>query len=220
MTPRELRNSIDNLLSQLANLDVVAVLPVVRIQQLRARRWRVGFRPTMASTASNSFGTIAEYVDALERGAFSCVLCDGSLLQLSYEVEANEIVRHRLTFLPCPCPLPKGMINQGPVLDMFYERAQDAEAFALRTPFRFDFAPESRAKNHSACHLHWNHAAARCSVSGPLHPREFVRFVLRHCYPELWAERDELQRIERSQLARSIELDDEREFYLNCRASS
>jgi hypothetical protein len=51
------------------------------------------------------FGTIDDYLAALRRRDFACVLKDGSLLQIAFAFRGEELVKHRLCFHPCPLDL-------------------------------------------------------------------------------------------------------------------
>src|SRR6476620_7479340 len=42
--------------------------------------------------------TFSDYLTWLDKGEYSAILADGSLLQLYYEIQAREVVRHRLAY--------------------------------------------------------------------------------------------------------------------------
>ena len=57
--------------------------------------------------------TIDQYLTWLASGDYSALLYDGSLIQLSYEVEDGEVSRHRLSYVPCPYDLDLTLLEEG-----------------------------------------------------------------------------------------------------------
>lgn len=128
---------------------------------------------------------IAQYESWVSSGAYSAALFDGSLLQISYEVEGGKVSGHRLAYVPCPYDLDTSLLAEGePILDVF-ELARDSDA-ALRSPIRFDYAPRDAKPGHPAVHLSLNSIACRIACVAPLHVLRFIDFVFRHFYTELW----------------------------------
>src|SRR5829696_240697 len=48
------------------------------------------------------FGTLAEYRRMLRDRQYTCLLRDGSLIQISYEFIHDVISKHRICYYPCP----------------------------------------------------------------------------------------------------------------------
>lgn len=48
------------------------------------------------------FGTLLEYRRMLRNRQYTCLLAEGSLLQLSFVYRHDELIKHRFSFHPCP----------------------------------------------------------------------------------------------------------------------
>ncbi len=129
---------------------------------------------------------INTYISLLRDWHFSAILRDGSLLQLRYVVDDGHIVRHNLAYIPCPVIINWDELQNGAIADIvegYLARDDLSEFIALRTPVRFDFAPESAAVGHPATHLTLNGSSCRIACIAPLHPYRFIDFIFRHFYP-------------------------------------
>ncbi|MFJ8697341.1 DUF2290 domain-containing protein [Streptomyces roseolilacinus] len=115
------------------------------------------------------------------------LLFDGSLLQITYEVEGGKIAGHRLAYVPCPCRLDSELVRQEPILEIVdLHVASEPTNMVLHSAVRFDFDPGSAAPGHPATHLTINSANCRIACAAPMHIGRFTDFVFRHFYPTLW----------------------------------
>ncbi|MEQ1569662.1 MAG: DUF2290 domain-containing protein [Myxococcota bacterium] len=119
--------------------------------------------------------------------AFSAVLLDGALIQLTWSIVGGEVTAHRLAYIPCPLVLDPDLLKTEPLLDV-WDLAMDSSVpeVILRSAIRFDFDPVAAAPGHPASHLTFNDPECRIAVAHPLGPNEFFRFVFRNFYPDIW----------------------------------
>ena len=189
MTARRIRNEIESLLVQLVWTEVALTMnPVV------TRKLGDGQRVTWSSPKpfpgmmKVGFGTLEEYRFCIEAQMYSAILYDGSLLQLSYDFEGSELIRHRLLYYPCPFDVDPMLFVDVPVLDVFdLYRSRAAEVVRLRSPIRFDYDFENQREFHPASHLTFLSEKCRWAVASPLSLGHFIRFVFYHFYPAHWS---------------------------------
>lgn len=134
---------------------------------------------------------IMDYVELLERKEYSFLMQDGAILQISYTFDQEAIQRHRLVFYPCPFSLDASLIDDPEVSFSDLIRGvylDDLEnSVALRSPLRFDFAPEDAADYHPASHITFNQQTCRIPVRSPMRFDQFMKFILENFYPQvLW----------------------------------
>lgn len=132
---------------------------------------------------------IEQYRRWVEVGAYSAVLPDASLLQLTYDIADGEVSGHRLAYIPCPFEVDSTYLLEGEpildVVDLYLKRYP-----LMRSPIRFDFDPKAAKPGHPAAHLTINGMDCRVACVAPIHPLRFVDFVFRHFYPTMWAAHD------------------------------
>jgi hypothetical protein len=114
---------------------------------------------------------------------------DGSLLQLTYEIQQGQVVRHRLAYVPCPFVVDEELLQEGePIADIVEAYASwEAPTVALRSPVLLDFDLAAARGGHPAAHLTINSADCRIACVAPMHAHRFIDFVFRHFYPGLRA---------------------------------
>ena len=220
MTAAQCRTEIGNLVQLLAERGIaIAVnVPVLRYE---SGLTVVGSSRTSGTANAASFATIDDYLGALRRRDFGCVLLDGALLQFLYVFRGAALTKHRLAYYPCPVRIPTDEVASGFALDELVElylEAEWREAIRLRPPLRFDFDPAAVSPGHPASHLHIGHDDCRVPVFGALSIGHFVRLVFRHFYPEVWVANAELREWALQFGTRSVEAGEERELFLDCRA--
>lgn len=109
MTPRQWRNHVANLLDALLTVDLaVHTRPVVALET--GKGWVRVTWPTPATGMQGKpfladFYSVETYFGWLRTEQFSAVLFDGSLLQLTFDIEGSELVGHRLGYIPVHSPL-------------------------------------------------------------------------------------------------------------------
>ena len=120
----------------------------------------------------------------LHERAYNVRMLDGALIQMMYEFERRNVLRHRLAFMPSPDLRP---FQEDPDLYLNDELngdvvAQGAVPFALR--YDFDArAGRHRDVAHAKSHLTLGeYPHCRIPVSAPVNPGWFIDFVLRNFY--------------------------------------
>lgn len=223
MTPNQVRQEVGRLITYLlkVGLAISANMPITR---------RSGNLVVVAPATnvhhflddaghSSDFGSLDDYLAALRRGDFACVLMDGGLLQIAFGFRGEELVTHRLCFHPCPIDLSPQEI-EGLALDELIELYLEDDwrsRLRLRTPLRFDFDSAAARVMHSASHLHLIASNCRIPVFGPLSLGHFVRFVFRHFYPELIPQHLDLKEWSIFSSSRSIDPAEEEDLFIDCR---
>ncbi len=189
MSPRAVLSELENCLDLLLNKNIALVKNPVVEEHVGGRiriTWRACQSPRLPLT-TNEFASVEEYYQYVRHGAYSAILLDGSLLQLSYDVIGMEIVGHRLCYYPCPFEIDVEELRTEPIVDIveLYREAGD-EYLRLRSPLRFDYDAQERSLGHPVSHLHMLSPHCRCPVVAPLSIGHFIRFIFKHFYPELW----------------------------------
>jgi hypothetical protein len=186
--------------------------------------------------ADQHFASLSEYRTFVEGRHYTCLLNEGSLIQISFDFRRNEMVAHRFCFYPCPLEFPEDGYPQdldawndlleaelssqiealaGP-LDAADERESTGTSglLRLRSPLRFDFEPENRAATEPSSHVHINGAGARIPVHAGLSLAQFMTFVISHYYPSHSHVLDEFAP---EFCDRSISPEDEVRLHFDCR---
>jgi hypothetical protein len=107
MTANEVRSEMDSLLALLIDREIaLRTNPVVLMHRTpRSRLTRITWSGS-ASLPGELFrggsATVADYRGWLKRRAYSAVLYDGAIVQLTYDVSGRQVVGHRLAYFPCP----------------------------------------------------------------------------------------------------------------------
>jgi hypothetical protein len=196
-TSRAITTEIQNLLDHLMNSEIALfVNPVLDQGGL------VSWRSTGGSVLSKrGFPTLHDYRDWVEAGAYSAVLFDGSLLQLTYHFAGtNILVGHRLAYVPCPFNADHELLRLLPIVDVIdYYAANGADDVILRSTVRFDFDIENQRPGHPAAHLTFNSGSCRVACTAPLRLGRFLEFVFRHFYPDVWARDRYLPRVSKKE---------------------
>lgn len=182
-TARVVRDQIKNTIDYLIGADLALYANEVSMSPSRVS-WH-SHNKSAPFLTTREHPTIDQYMAWVTAGAYSAILLDGSLLQLTYDVSGGDVVGHRLAYIPCPYDLDANLLAQGePIVDVV-DLYRDSDA-ALRSPVRFEYDPRSAKPGHPAVHLTINAPGCRIACVAPLHVLRFVDFVFRHFYPELW----------------------------------
>lgn len=186
--------------------------------------------------ADQRFATLAEYRTFASEGHYTCLLNEGSLIQISFDFKNNEMVANRLCFYPCPLQLSENdyphdfdmwndlleseLTGQIATLEPDSEAAEEAGLLPragllrLRSPLRFDFESDDRGSAEPASHVHINESGARIPVHAALSLGEFIAFVISHYFP---AYSNVLKEFEPDFSDRSISAEDEGRLHVDCR---
>ncbi|EAA9319090.1 DUF2290 domain-containing protein [Salmonella enterica] len=153
----------------------------------------------------NEFSSLAEYITLLSCSQYTLVLFDGSLLQLSYTLDRNEVIGHRLCWYPSPIDvsgiediddiimrLQTLLVESCDVLEEHITNPNASYPINLkgifnRSPLRFDFSvmPDEQKDAHPDVHLHISHEDCRIPVKTPLCIRMFMRFIVENFYSNI-----------------------------------
>ena len=142
--------------------------------------------------------SVTTYRTWLENGAYSALLFDGSLLQITYDFAGPQLIAHRLAWVPCPFIIDlQRLQEESPieVLDLY--TAGKPVDVVLRTSIRFDYDTEGAGPGHPAAHMSIDSAECRIACAAALRLGYFVDFVFRNFYPEFWRAQEYLGRISR-----------------------
>ncbi|MDB5823094.1 MAG: hypothetical protein JWR21_1798 [Herminiimonas sp.] len=128
--------------------------------------------------------SIEQYVEVLQRRDFSFCLFDGGLIQVDYTVEDDEVVAHRLCYIPCPFEYEPSQWLGIPLADIPSMMSVDEfiKLTRLSSPIRFDFDSEFSDEKHAHSHLTLNKQTCRIPAYGPISLGHFLRFILRYFY--------------------------------------
>jgi hypothetical protein len=184
MTSRALRDQIRNALDFLGEAELIIYATTVALRNTRVT-WHA---MSTAPFGFDSYATAGQYLRWVNAGHYSAALPDGSLLQMTYDVEAGDVTGHRLAYIPCPVLVDHALLKEGePIGDVVevYLEGPATSAVALRSPIRFDFDPSAATTGHPAAHLTINGPECRIACVAPMHPYRFIDFVYRHFYPDL-----------------------------------
>src|SRR4051812_6722394 len=107
-TPSRVQAEVKNLRDLLVAKDIA-----IAANQIAIRRVGTAHRVTWQSNAdaaqvltASEFATVQDYCQQLAANAYTVVLFDGSILQISFDLRRAHIIGHRFCFFPCPFNLP------------------------------------------------------------------------------------------------------------------
>ncbi len=130
---------------------------------------------------------ILDYISILKRKDYSFLLRDGAVVQLSYTFDRESVDSHRLVYYPCPFSIDISLMDQfdaslTDLINGIY--LDDVESVVLKSPIRFDYAPEVAADFHPASHVTFNSNTCRIPVRAPMRFDQFMRFIIEKFYPD------------------------------------
>ena len=220
MTPKQLATQIRNLLRLLIDSEVAAAAKPV-IEQKFGPILRITWASTDSSSQafySSRFATLEEYRSFVDANLYSAILYDGALVQMSYDFIGHKLAGHRLCYYPCPFDIDPELIRSEPIGDLIGLYSDSANINVnLRTPCRFDYDAQNVAVGHPSVHMHLNTPECRWPVTHPVSVGEFIKFVFRHFYPNLWAAHDFLRNWPHvGRRDRTIAIEEETELHVSC----
>jgi hypothetical protein len=133
---------------------------------------------------------IYDYLSLLERQEYSYLMNDGGIIQLAFIFNGREIARHSLSYYPCPFSIEREELDAhgGGLLefitDAFLDKIEDS--ILLRSPIRFDYAPDAVAEFHPASHVTINTTSCRIPARSLLQFDTFMKFILENFYLAAW----------------------------------
>src|SRR5262249_4216472 len=118
-------------------------------------------------------------------------------IQMRYEIEGDEIVGHRLCYLPCPVAIEPEEITDFGLIDIIEVLTQKelTSRFKLVTPIRFDFDIQEDDV-HAASHVTAGKNTCRIPAFGPLSVGHFMYFVLGYFYNDEFQTEDDFEFLE------------------------
>lgn len=119
--------------------------------------------------------TIKNFLHDLDEKNFSIILCDGSLVQLYYELEKGEIVSHRYSYIPLPVPI-SNLRDVGNYANQIRTSLQKND-IQLKSRIRFDFEKGQEDNVHPESHFTFISRDCRIPVRGGISVRRFLRFI-------------------------------------------
>lgn len=136
---------------------------------------------------------VADYLSLIEKLEYSYLMRDGALIQIAYIITNGTIKKHRLAYYPCPFEIGLTDLQRygGSLFDYIIENfMSDVErTVVLRSPIRFDFAPEAAQDFHPASHITINDQSCRIPVRSPLSFDTFMKFILENFYVAAYGNR-------------------------------
>lgn len=178
-----LRREVKRLLDYLSDAELALYTNEVSITPQR-----VSFHSHDASAAfliGNDAPTVEQYLAWVEAGQYSAILLDGSLLQLTYDFDEDDVTGHRLAYVPCPYEIEPAVLASGDAIGDLIREFQGS-APLLRSPIRFDFDLANQGPDHPAAHFTINSAKCRVACVAAMHPLRFADFVFRNFYNDFW----------------------------------
>jgi hypothetical protein len=216
MTPNQLKNSIHNIVDVLVDKQIALLRNRVEVRQAKGARrvtWARGF--CAPALTQHPFGSMPEYRSILAHQDFSALLADGAVLQMSYDIEGDEVCGHRLVYYPCPYILAKEDLEEFPIVEVLDLADRSPDLRRLRGPIRFDYSIKE-GSGISPAHVHLSDSECRCPVVAPLMPGQFLRFVFANFYPQLWRAVPYLRELPRGLLDRSMLNEHALDLHFSC----
>ena len=218
MKPGEVRADINRLVSVLVNRKLALAHNLAVSSSMSARSSRISWPGSTTSRAlqfTRDSESYTDYLNAIMRGAFTAILCDGSLMQLSYDFKREKLIKHRLCFSPIPFDIPTAELLADPIVDVIETYASDPHEHRLRGAVRFDYSlsePDPLPKSH----VHLSSSPGRCAVFAPIGVGAFAEFVFQVFYPSIWDSCDELRAIRPQFGQRSLSRQSRTRLHLSC----
>jgi hypothetical protein len=127
-------------------------------------------------------GSLRERIELDEAGMYTWKLVNGALIQLMWEFERDQLVKHRYAYLPSPLPPPKTPAEDCQGLgERLGELLDDvADDLRLGGAFRVDYDQDAAGPAHPATHLTLYGAGleeGRTPIKGPWCLTRFVQLV-------------------------------------------
>lgn len=135
----------------------------------------------LENTETDTVDTYLRWVDA---GHYSCLLFDGSLLQMSFRFVRERLQGQRLAYVPSPFrDIILGDFNE-PIQQQIEEQLSKIPgSIRMHSTLRIDYDPNVARDDHPITHFTINHTDCRIPCTGPVHPGAFLNFVFGHFYP-------------------------------------
>ena len=185
VTPDMLKRQLDSLVGYMANANLTKDQNFAIRRQLGNRRSEIAFAGAEHLTLALKDSPYREVYEALlAKRAYTVLMPDGAMIQMSYLFDADELERHRLAFLPSPSLMEFQSNPEIYLTDPIY--ADVIAKGVVPFPVRFDFDCREAVFeeiNHPKSHLSLGqYRNCRIPVTAALTPADFIDFILRHFY--------------------------------------
>lgn len=234
-TGNELKRDVVRLCTELLDRDLALRVNPPRMRTVRGRQIIDSTDYSIsASFPLNQIASVEEYRTIIRSRLYTCLLFDGGVLQIRYEVKRRNLVGHRLCYYPAPAileptdyrpgeddieeaiflRLASGL--QGELDAMFGEHEEQRQkdgGISVLGPLRFEF-DEAEVPQHPFSHLHLSRSDCRIPVFAPLSVGHFVRFVFRHFYTNVWQEQEIIRQWPLRDFTRTIRPEEQHRMHL------
>ncbi len=184
-TTNAFARGVSALLNRMVERDLILLVNPVAIDGDRV--WWRSPTPLEKFVDFADYATIRTYSRWVTSNEYTALLPDGSLLQLHYTLREGVIQKHRLAFVPCPYRIPEDLLQTDgiiDILDLFADTPH--EEITAQTIVRVDYDPAAASDGHPAAHITLNVASCRIACEAPMTPEDFVGFIFRSFYVDLW----------------------------------
>lgn len=133
-------------------------------------------------------GSLHEYFAIYKAGAYTALMSDYAILQISAWYHKEKIIEYRYVYHQCPFrqrDLIEAELLPIDVLELF-DFSKHPEDLMLSALWRFELAPQDARPGHPASHVHVCDPSFRLGVAKSYSIRTFLRFVLEGFYPDAW----------------------------------
>jgi hypothetical protein len=162
---------------------------------------------------------VSDYISILERQNYSYLMMDGGIIQIAFIYQDRAIIRHRLAYHPCPFDISAHDVAafDGGLVDLIQNVFLDdlENNVLLRSPIRFDYAPDGVQVFHPASHFTVNDPTCRVPVRAPMQFDTFMKFILENFYLDAWKDHSVVRHLNFSQEPECLSGDDKRRAYLH-----
>jgi hypothetical protein len=154
-----------------------------RLKQITATHTEVSFDTSASFSKVLRNIPYAEMYEEIKRSQdYNIAMADGALIQLQYIFEGEELIKHRLAFLPSP---DLTVYQNDPEIyesDIIF--AEIVAKNIVTTPIRFDFDKDSFVSDvHPMAHCTiGQYKNCRIPVSSAVSPYRFFEFILSSFY--------------------------------------
>lgn len=148
--------------------------------------------PSREEYPRGRFSRVDEYIFALKWSEYSCVLFDGSIIQISYQDNSDGISFHRLNYHPCPIEID--LSGQDSFEQPLDERVLQTlgvgnpDSMKPHSALRFDY-DSIPVEGHPLSHFTMLSSGCRIPVRAPVSLHRFFEFLFRNFYSDkeaLW----------------------------------
>lgn len=129
---------------------------------------------------------------------YNIVLLDGAIIQMMYRVNGDEIIEHRLLYMPSP-HTPNYEDFSDDYTHMYYEEifGDITNKSSMIFPIRFDYSNDKdkfEEISHPYSHLTLgNFSNCRIPIISPITPYTFIIFILRNFYNTLYVKNPHIE---------------------------